>query len=60
MLKTEKSGVSGMNMVKISLNELVYGQILLTNMLIIINCLIQYKTAQINIRFYRMTTKSEN
>ena len=49
-----------MNKVKISLNELVYGQILLTNMYLIINCLIQYKTAQINIRFYRMTTKSEN
>ena len=25
-----------------------------------INCLIQYKTAEINIRFYRMTIKSEN
>ena len=49
-----------MNKVKISLNELVYGQILWTNVYLIKNCLIQYKTAQINIRFYRMTTKSEN
>ena len=39
-----------MNKVKISLNELVYGQILLTNMYLIINCLIQYKTAQIKVQ----------